>query len=153
MAGTSCTVCNSPDRDAIDAEVRKGASILSLSRKYIPSRFAITRHRDSGHVGQALAAAGEDGEPTDLDALEARVQDVLARAERTGSGNVAVNAARELRLLYAEKAKLQGSGPARVVSYTEDADWLATRDRLVAALANSGDCGCRDAVVAALTNP
>lgn len=75
---------------------------------------------------------------------------MLARAERTGSGNVAVNAARELRLLYAEKAKLQESGPARVVPYTEDADWLATRDRLVEALAFSGPCGCRDRVVAAL---
>lgn len=147
---TNCTVCNHEYAAEIDVGIRAGTAILALQRQYGPSRHAITRHRDAGHVSATLSAAGEGGDATDLDALESRVLGVLTRAEKTGSGNVAVNASRELRLLYAERAKLQGSGPAKVVSYTEDPDFLRTRDALVEALADGGACGCRARVVAAL---
>lgn len=144
-----CTVCAHPDREELDAGLRAGLAKTELARQYELSRDAIGRHERNGHVASALSLAATGGDATggDLGGLEREVRQLLEVAKQSGSANQAIAAAKELRLLLAEKAKMNPGG-VETVNYASDPAWLRTRTAIVEALDPFPDA--RQAVVAAL---
>lgn len=104
-----CTICNHPDRVALDAALVEGKSYRAVARQWGASKDAVARHHRA-HVSPALvrvgekrlARAAEAGPRTALDRLEdlyARAVRVLVRVEatpNTAQQLAAINAAQKL---------------------------------------------------------
>lgn len=58
-----CTVCQSPNRNSIDADIIAGHPMRYIEGAYDVSKSAIQRHRASGHVHKGIprAVAANDG--------------------------------------------------------------------------------------------
>jgi len=114
----ACSVCNHPDRTAIDARLVTGASFRDVARQYGLGKDAVGRHRGA-HVSAALirvaerreARRAEQGPQTALDRLEdlyGRAVTVLQRAEDAGNTAQQLGAIREARGLVETIARVTG---------------------------------------------
>jgi hypothetical protein len=99
-----CTVCDHPDRGAIDRCLVEGESSYALAARYGSlSRAAVERHKE-GHLPTKLIRAQAVREHTEADALmrrildhESRARGILDRAEASGDFNAALGGIREAR--------------------------------------------------------
>lgn len=55
--GRKCSICAHPDRREIDSALLTGGQVAKIAREYGVSRGALTRHRDHGHITDAIAKA------------------------------------------------------------------------------------------------
>lgn len=105
--GRTCSICNHPDRAAIDkAIVTRSASLRTIADRYGVSKTALIRHRDS-HIpklvqaaesARAMQAASSGAALIDeLDRLLKKALAILEAAEGSGQLRVALQAIREAR--------------------------------------------------------
>ncbi len=154
MART-CTICEHPEREAIDRALVGETSNLSISAQFGVSESAARRHKGN-HLPAKLAKAHEAEEVAHADnllgqvrALQSKTLSILLRAEGAGDLRTALSAVREARGNVELLAKLSGELDERpVVNVLISPEWLQLRTVLVAALEPYSDA--RGAVLRAI---
>jgi hypothetical protein len=137
----SCTVCEHPDREAIDEALVGGASNRSLASLYDVSEAAVRRHK-ANHLPAKLVMAQAAEEVAQADDLLDQMQDLQARtlaileaAESTNQHRTALSAIREARSNLELLAKLLGELDERpVTNILFSAEWVSVRTAMMEAL-------------------
>jgi hypothetical protein len=149
----SCTVCEHPDREAIDEALVAGESSAVIAGRYrtIGER-AIRRHR-TNHLPEKLAKAHEAEEVARADSLleqvrdlQERALDILDQAEEAGELRTALGAIREARGNLELLAKLLGElSDQPQVNVLVSPEWLELRAVIVdgSGASPTGAQGCR----------
>jgi len=108
-----CTVCSSPDRDAVDTALLRGASFRDVANRFGVSHAAAFRH--NGHMKRAaVRAVAESPEAygrtilARMDELTIRAMRLLERLEKKEDARGAVAAVREVRGCLESLARLHG---------------------------------------------
>jgi hypothetical protein len=138
---SSCTVCEHPDREAIDEALVGGASNRSLASLYDVSEAAVRRHK-ANHLPAKLVMAQAAEEVAQADDLLDQMQDLQARtlaileaAESTNQHRTALSAIREARSNLELLAKLLGELDERpVTNILFSAEWVSVRTAMMEAL-------------------
>jgi len=120
-----CTICQHPQRAAIDAALVAGESFRNIAQRFETSPTALYRHKES-HIAPALAKAQDAAEVARGDTLldqvrdlQARALTILATAEVAGDLRVALSAIREARCNLELLAKLLGELAAQPVDNSQ----------------------------------
>jgi hypothetical protein len=137
----SCTVCEHPEKEAIDRALVGGASNRSLASLYDVSEAAARRHK-ANHLPAKLVMAEKAAEVAEANDLLAQMRDLQARtlvilegAEITKQHRTALSAIREARSNLELLAKLLGELDERpVVNLNVSPEWLELRTVIVGAL-------------------
>jgi hypothetical protein len=137
----TCTICEHPEREAIDRALVGETSNLSVSALYGVSESAIRRHK-ANHLPAKLVMAEKAAEVVQADNLLEQVRDlqqstlnILAGAEQAKQYRTALGAIREARGNLELLAKLLGEldeGPT--VNVLISPEWLELRAVIVGAL-------------------
>jgi hypothetical protein len=151
----SCTICEHPDREAIDRALVGDASNRSVASLYDVSEAAVRRHK-ANHLPAKLVMAQAAVEVAEADDLLAQVRDLQARtlaileaAEETSQHRTALAAIREARSNLELLAKLLGELDERPqINVLISPEWLELRAVIVGALEPHPDA--RGAVLAAI---
>ena len=77
----SCTICEHPDREAIDRALVGDSSNLSVSSLFGVSESAVRRHK-ANHLPAKLVMAEKAAEVAEAGSLLAQVRDLQSRALR-----------------------------------------------------------------------
>src|SRR5215217_2231398 len=151
----SCTVCEHPEREAIDEALVGGASNRSVASLYDVSEAAARRHKSNHLPGKLVMAqaAEEVAQADDLLAqvrgLQAKALGILSKAEEAGELRTALSAIREARGNLELLAKLLGELDERPqVNLLVSPEWLELRAVIVGALEPYSDA--RGAVLKAI---
>lgn len=151
-----CTVCNHPDREAIDKALVDGAAYRDIAGRYGLSKSSVERHK-AEHIPAAMAKAKEAADVVHGDNLLDQVKtlqtvtmNILARAYKTDDLRTALQAVGQARGNLELQGKLLGqlAEQQTTVNVLVMPEWLAVRKTLLAALAPYPDA--RLAVAAAL---
>jgi hypothetical protein len=137
----SCTVCEHPEKDAIDRTLVGGASNRSVASLYDVSEAAVRRHK-ANHLPAKLIMAEKAAEVVEADNLldqvkwlQSRAYGILDRAEEAGELRTALSAIREARGNLELLAKLLGELDERpIVNLNISPEWLELRAVIVGAL-------------------
>jgi hypothetical protein len=137
----SCTICEHPEREAIDRLLVGDSSNLSVSSLFGVSESAVRRHK-ANHLPAMLAKAQEAEEVSRADdllrqvrALQSKTLSILLAAEGAGDLRTALGAIREARGNVELLARLQGELDERpVVNLLLAPEWLELRAVIVGAL-------------------
>ncbi len=137
----SCTICEHPEREAIDRALVGDASNRSVASLYDVSEAAVRRHK-ANHLPAKLVMATKAEEVAEADDLleqardlQARTLAVLEAAEETKQHRTALSAIREARSNLELLAKLLGELDERpVVNLHISPEWLELRTVIVGAL-------------------
>ena len=140
--GRKCSVCEHPNKDAIEAALVAGSSYRDISGQFGASRGGIARHAKN-HLIPALAKARQAEEVASADQFLAQVRDlhartlaILERAEDAGEERIALRAIREARGNLELLAKLLGELETRPqVNVLLMPEWVRVRTILLATLA------------------
>lgn len=154
-----CSVCQHPNRKAIDEALVGGQPIRAIAGRYHAGRDSVARHLRS-HVSPALvkvAARREEREATTLlgrmERLIQRTERLLEAAEASGAVGQALAAIDRLWKGYELVGKITGEikpdGQVLVVNLQQSPEWVELRGRLLVALLPFPDARAR--VSAALT--
>jgi hypothetical protein len=137
----SCTICEYPEREAIDRALVGDASNRSVASLFDGSEAAIRRHK-ANHLPAKLVMAQKAAEVVQADNLLEQVRDlqqstlnILAGAEQAKQYRTALGAIREARGNLKLLAKLLGElddGPT--VNVLISPEWLELRAVIVGAL-------------------
>lgn len=155
MTRTTCTVCTSPDRDAIDAEIIRGGSYRTIAEAHGLGRMSVQRHATS-HLPATLTRAHEAHEVARADDLLGQVRQlqdralgILRRAERKGDLRSASGAIREARGLIELLGKLAGElQSGTTINLIAAPQWVQLRGAILLAVAPFPEA--REAIVKAL---
>jgi hypothetical protein len=136
-----CTLCEHPEKDAIDRALVGSASNRSVASLYDVSEAAVRRHK-ANHLPAKLIMAEKAAEVVEADnlldqvkGLQSRAYGILDRAEETGELRTALSAIREARGNLELLAKLLGELDERpVVNVLVSPEWLELRAVIVGAL-------------------
>ena len=140
----TCTVCQHPDHDAINAALVDRMSLRGIARKYfgtVDAEDALARHK-AEHLPAALAKAKEAQEAALADDLFAQLKQlrnkaisILLKAEGAGDLRTALLGIRESRACIELLAEMEGElNRNPVVNIHLSAEWLQVRTRLLHAL-------------------
>jgi hypothetical protein len=151
----SCTICEHPEREAIDRALVGDSSNLSLSSVFAVSEQALRRHK-ANHLPAKLVMAQAAEEVAQADDLLAQVRDlqakalgILNKAEEAGELRTALSAIREARGNLELLAKLLGELDERPqVNLLVSPEWIELRAVIVGALEPYSDA--RGAILRAL---
>jgi hypothetical protein len=154
----TCTICNHPERAAIDAALVDGTSLRTIAGQSGTNKSALDRHRK--HLAPALTQAKQAERVTEATSLLSRVERIMGRVEticeaatRERDWLPAIAASRELRSCLELLGKLSGelqSGtqvgiqiingvPAKMVAVGSEAWQVSFRDYLDALLEDDDD--------------
>ena len=130
----SCTICEHPEREAIDRALVGDASNRSVASLYDVSEAAVRRHK-ANHLPAKLLMAEQAAEVAEADNLLDQVRDlqqstldILAEAERSKQYRTALSAIREARGNLELLAKLLGELDDRpTVNVLISPEWLELR--------------------------
>lgn len=155
MAGRPCSVCQHPDRPAIDMMLVNHKPFRAISRQFGLSKDAVLRHHDD-HLPAVLAKAREAEDVAhaidvvgQLKAINAAALAVLADARKRGDGELALKAIDRVQRQVELQAKLVGELDERPqITLVTAPEWLQVRTVLLDALRNYPDA--RSAVAARL---
>jgi transposase-like protein len=136
-----CTVCDDPERHAIDEVLVTGAPYRSVAKRFGLSESAVYRHKTE-HLPAHLLKAREVEEVAQADDLLEQVRclqghalDVLERAEKSGDLRTALAAISQARGNLELLGKLAGELDERpVVNVLISPEWLELRAVIVGAL-------------------
>ena len=135
-----CTVCDHPERDAIDQALVQRAKFTDLARRYGLSISALVRHSDA-HVPASLALAQQASEVARADDLLAQLQhlhtkahQVLVKAEAAKNYSAMLGAIREARQTLEVLLKVQGRLSDAQVNVIVSHEWLLIRSTVYQAL-------------------
>ncbi len=137
----SCTICEHPDKEAMDEALVGGVSNRSLASLFAVSEQALRRHK-ANHLPAKLVMAHAAEEVAQADTLleqvrdlQRRALDILDKAEEAGELRTALGAIREARGNLELLAKLLGELDERpVVNLSVSPEWLELRAVIVTAL-------------------
>jgi hypothetical protein len=137
----ACSICEHPQRGAIDRALVGETSNLSVSSLFGVSESAVRRHK-ANHLPAKLVMAEKAAEVAQADDLLEQVRDlqvrtlaILEAAEHTQQHRTALSAIREARSNLELLAKLLGELDERPqVNILISAEWLELRAVIVAAL-------------------
>lgn len=137
-----CTVCDHPQRAAIDQALVSGEAFRPIAARYGLSTGALVRHR-TDHIPVALVQAQEAGEVARADDLLAAVRDlqertlaILSSAEEEDDHALALRAIGEARKNLELLARLVGDLDDRPqVAILVSPEWVALRSQIMRALA------------------
>jgi hypothetical protein len=137
----SCTICEHPEREAIDRALVSDSSNLSVSSLYDVSEAAVRRHK-ANHLPAKLVMAQAAEEVAQADDLLDQMQDlqrrtlaILEAAESTNQHRTALSAIREARSNLELLAKLLGELDERpVTNILVSAEWISVRKAMMEAL-------------------
>ena len=108
----TCTICSNHQHEAIDQELVSGTPYRTVAKRFDASAPSMFRHQQ-GHLPVTLLKAREahevahaDGLLAQLQSLQQKTLEILARAEGTGDLRSALAALRELRGTVELTAKL-----------------------------------------------
>ena len=109
----TCTICSNPQHQAIDQALVAGTPYRAVAERFAASPPSVYRHQQ-GHLPATMLKAREahevahaDGLLAQLQSLQQKTLEILARAEGTGLRS-ALAALRELRGTVELTAKLTG---------------------------------------------
>ena len=117
----TCTICASPQHQAIDQALVAGTPYRAVAERFAASPPSVYRHQQ-GHLPATMLKAREaqevahaDGLLAQLQSLQQKALEILARAEGMGDLRSALAALRELRGTVELTAKLtdRSDGGAR----------------------------------------
>ncbi len=139
-----CTICDHPERDALDHAIAAGTSYRRVALQWGVSRDAIGRHAKR-HLSPALAAMQVEREADEAKGLLQRTERLIERTERLllaaeqdGKVASALSAVRELRglleLLGKATGELRDAAPTVTVNLQTAPEWLEIRALIFAAL-------------------
>ena len=136
-----CSVCTSPDREAIDAALVAGDGFASIAREHAISEDAVARHR-AGHLPARMARTPRAAEVAHADdllgqvrALRSKAMSILLAAERQGDLRTALAGIREARACLELLLEVEGEIDRRPqVNILVASEWLAVRAELLDAL-------------------
>lgn len=139
--GRRCSICDHPEREAVDAALVAGEPYRNIAERFSVSLGAIARHK-ADHLPTTLAQAQEAAEIARGDDLLAQVRGlqertlaILTRAELSGEGRLALSAIaearRNLELLGKLAGELQQEG---TVNITVAPQWVTLRTVILQAL-------------------
>jgi len=139
----ACTVCEHPERDAIDAALVSGEPVRALARRYGLSSSSVSRHAHN-HLSAALAAMQSQEQAERRASLLDRIETLIGRAEtmfatasEEGKASQALNVLKELRALLELLGKATGeldTRPQVTVNLLTTPEWYTVRDALLSAL-------------------
>jgi len=93
-----CRICSHPERDDIDQAILSGVSYRSLTEQYGISAGTIARHKEGGHITQALVQAKQVQEITrSADLLDMTMsllneaQDIVEESRQEGDRRTALD--------------------------------------------------------------
>ena len=139
-----CTICQHPERTAIDTALVRGEPARALASRYgTVSRMAFWRHRED-HLPAALAQAREAAEVaraddllTQVKALRSKAMALLLAAEAAGDLRTALLGVREARACVELLLEVEGELDRRpTVNIIASPEWLAIRAAVQGALAD-----------------
>lgn len=107
--GRACSVCQSKNRDAIDAALLEGGSCRGIARRFAVSPDAVERHRKA-HLSRSLVRTKiTDGEAVaaELAELKRKAEAIFDRAERADQLSTALRAIGEARAIFETVAKVK----------------------------------------------
>jgi len=137
----ACTVCQSPDIEAINRELAAHTAIPALAAKYRVSSDALLRHR-ANHFPAVVAKAQEVEDVRQALDIVAQLREingaaltVLGEARRSGDGGLALKAIDRIQRQIELQAKLLGELDERPqINLMVSPEWLAVRLVIVQAL-------------------
>ncbi len=155
MAGRPCSVCQHPDRPAVDQALVNHRPFRAIARQFGLSKDAVLRHHDDD-LPATLAKAQEAEDVAhaidvlgQLRAINAATLQVLADARTVGDGDLALKAVDRVQRQIELQAKLLGELDERpTVNVLIAPEWLVVRAELLDALRAYPDA--RTAVAARL---
>src|SRR5262249_44706212 len=132
-----CTVCAHQSRQEIDAALTTGAPYRRIAPQYGLTERSVRRHA-ADHIPAMLAQAAQAKVVTQagdlltqVQTLQAKALDLLAKAEAAGDYRTALAGVREARGTLELLARLRGELDERaVVNVLLAPDWLAVRAAL-----------------------
>lgn len=107
-----CTICDHPERAAIELRVANGESYRAISRQYRVSRHALARHVKNGHIVSVVLGPTEPEvlESTDIlhemTRLRERARAIEKTATKSGDHRMALGAIREQSRIIENLVKL-----------------------------------------------
>lgn len=136
-----CTVCDHPQREKIDELLIEGEPYRSIAKQFLLSDAAVYRHKGE-HLSKALIKAREVREVAQADTLLEQVQslqvktlDILAKAEVAGDLKTSLGAIREARGNLELLAKLLGELNERpTINILVSPEWLELRTLILETL-------------------
>jgi hypothetical protein len=136
-----CTVCDHPERHAIDETLVTGAPYRSVAKRFELSESAVYRHKTE-HLPVHLLKAKDAEEAARADDLleqvrdlQGRALDILGRAEKAGDLRIALAAISQARGNLELLGKLAGDLDERpVVNVLVSGEWVAIRTAMMDAL-------------------
>lgn len=137
----SCTICENPERGAIDKALAGGASNRSVASLHDVSEAAVRRHKGN-HLPVRVAKAQEEEDVREaldvvrqLKAINAASLHILKEAREQGKQGTALQAVDRIHKQIELQAKLLGELDERpVVNLYVSAEWMELRAVLVGAL-------------------
>jgi len=143
----TCTVCQHPEREAIDRALIAGEPVRTVASRYVTvegrplGRMAMQRHRDE-HLPQTLVKAEAVKEATHADDLVEQLKQLknkavslLLAAERSGDYRAALAGIREARATIELLLEVEERIDRRpVINLLISPEWLATRGTIIRAL-------------------
>lgn len=154
-----CTVCDHPDRVAIDAALTAGDTIRGTARRHGLTRWAVSRHREA-HLSPALATVTDEAKAgprtafARLETLYDRLERQAETAESQGAARLLLMTSRELRQTLETLARMTGElddrAQVNVLNLSTDPTWTHLRAVLMRTLAPYPDA--REAVAEALAS-
>ena len=127
--GSSCSVCISPFKEAVERGLVEGANKLEMAKKFQLPRRQIYRHFEKHMDGSAPAVeiVSEDLVSTVIPRIERlimEVEDVKVRSIANGKDQLALQAVRIQRELLNDVARLRGEIPTqRTIRLDEVPGW------------------------------
>jgi hypothetical protein len=141
--GRSCTVCDHPEREAIERSLLEREPCISIAERTGLGRMALARHKRD-HSPIWLARMTEATGPTAssvrerIEALISRIETVMADAEGARRHTVVLSAARELRAALETVGRITGEldeRPEMVVNVAASTEWHELQTAILSALA------------------
>ncbi len=137
----SCTVCEHPERGALDKALAAGASNRSVASLYDVSEAAVRRHKGN-HLPARVAKAQEEEDVREaldvvkqLKVINAASLNILEEAREQGKPSTALQAVDRIHKQIELQAKLLGELDDRPqVNVLVSPEWLELRTVVVAAL-------------------
>lgn len=137
----TCTICNHPQRDAIDLALLAGEAYRHIASRFDTSTASLQRHKD--HLPGQLAKAHEAAEVVKADTLLDRLKElntetrqILRETRESGNHDLALKAIARVEKQLELEGKLLGElqPEGTTINVYSTPEWLSLRAVVIGAL-------------------
>lgn len=136
-----CTICNHPEREAIDKALVSDKSIRSIAAQYNVALTSLRRHKENhlpGHLAKAKAAeevTQADNLLDDLQYLKGKAISLLEQAEKESNLSAAAQLIGQARQVVETLAEVRGELNRQTqINIIQAPIWVETRTMILKAL-------------------